>query len=82
MPKGHTSGKWCLITDLSFPPGHSVNDGIDPALCSLSYVSIDTVAAVVAALGAGSLLTKIDIKSAYRLVPVHQDDRPLLGVEW
>ena len=56
VPKGHTPGKWRLITDLSFPPGFSVNDDIDPALCSLSYVSIDTVATVVASLGAGSLL--------------------------
>ena len=35
IPKGHIPGKWRLITDLSFPPGNSVNDGIDvtwPAL--------------------------------------------------
>lgn len=82
VPKGHTTGKWRLITDLSFPPGYSVNDGIDPALCSLSYVSIDSVAVVVASLGAGSLLAKIGIESAYRLVPVHPDDRLLLGIEW
>ena len=82
VPKGHTPGKWRLITDLSFPPDRSVNDGIDPSLCSLSYVSIDTVAAIVASLGAGSLIAKIDVESAYRLVPVHPDDRPLLGIEW
>eukprot|EP00731_Ephydatia_muelleri_P034779 Em0076g12a len=84
VPKGHTPGKWRLITHLSFPPGYSVNNGIDPVLCSLSYmyVSIDTIAVIVASLGAGSLLAKIDIESAYRLVPVHPDDRPLLGVEW
>ena len=29
IPKGHTPGKWRLITDLSYPPGLSVNDGID-----------------------------------------------------
>ena len=72
VPKGHTPGKWRLITDLSFPPDRSVNDGIDPSLCSLSYVSIDTVAAIVASLGAGSLIAKIDIESAYRLVPVSE----------
>ena len=27
------------------------------------------------------MLAKADIKSAYRLVPVHPDDRPLLGVQ-
>ena len=35
-----------------------------------------------ASLGAGSLIAKIDVESAYRLVPVHPDDRPLLGIEW
>jgi hypothetical protein len=27
IPKGRASGKWRLITDLSFPDGGSVNDG-------------------------------------------------------
>ena len=49
-----------LITDLSFPPHQSVNDGIDPDLCSLAYTTV----------------AKIDIESAYRLIPVHPDDRP------
>ena len=82
IPKGHTPGKWRLITDLSFPPQRSVNDGIDPALCSLSYVSLDTVAAAAAALGPGALMAKVDIESAYRLIPVHPEDCRLLGVEW
>ncbi|KAL5467344.1 hypothetical protein EMCRGX_G031557 [Ephydatia muelleri] len=82
VPKGHTPGKWRLITDLSFPSGRSVNDGIDPTLCSLSYVSVDTMSAIISALGTGSLLAKIDIEAAYRLVPVHSDDRPLLGLRW
>ena len=38
IPEGHNSGKWRLITDLSYPPGQSINDGIDPALCSTSLV--------------------------------------------
>ena len=82
VPKGHTPGKWRIITDLSFPAGRSVNDGIDPALCSLSYVSVDTVVSMVTALGPGSRLAKVDIEAAYRLVPVHPDDRPLLGIRW
>ena len=51
IPKGHTPGKWRIITDLSFSTGGSVNDGIDPLLCSLSYVSVDEVASIVAGLG-------------------------------
>ena len=82
LPKGHNTGKYRLITDLSFPRGASVNDGIDPALTSLSYITVDSVAQVVRQLGTGSLLAKMDIESAYRLIPVHLQDRILQAVEW
>ena len=82
VPKGHVPGKWRLITDLSHPEGASVNDGIRRDLCSLRYTSVEIVATAAQRLGAGALLAKIDIKSAYRLVPVHPLDRPLLGVQW
>ena len=82
IPKGHNTGKWRLITDLSFPREHSVNDGIDPSLCSLCYTTIDEVASLVTQLGTGSLLAKVDIEAAYRLIPVHPQDRPLLAMQW
>ena len=82
IPKGHTPGKWRLITDLSFPEEASVNKGIDPAFCSLRYTSVERVATAAMNLGKGFLLAKLDIKSAYRLLPVHPIDRPLLGVAW
>lgn len=34
VTKGHTPGRWRLVTALSFPKGTSVNDGIDLQLCS------------------------------------------------
>ena len=80
--KGHNNGKWRLISDLSYPPGRSVNDGIDPDLCSLSYISVDQVAEVAAQLGRGALMAKIDIESAYRLILVHPHDCPLQAVQW
>ena len=82
IPKGHNTGKWRLITDLSFPEGASVNDGIDPSLCSLSYTTVEEVAALIVKLGRGALLAKVDIEAAYRLIPVHPDDRWLLAVRW
>ena len=39
--KHHTLGKWRLIVDLSFPAGASINDGIDPSLCSLKYTKVE-----------------------------------------
>ena len=82
IPKKHQPGKWHLITDLSFPEGASVNDTIDPALCSLKYISVEQVAERTILLGKGSLIAKIDIKSAYRLIPVSPADRHYLGTEW
>ena len=74
IPKKHKPGKWRLIADLSAPEGHSVNDFICKELCSLSYISVDDVARAVH-LGKGSLLAKADIEEAYRMIPVHPEDR-------
>ena len=82
IPKKHHPGRWRLITDLSFPEGSSVNDAIDPALCTLEYIKVDRVAESAMQLGNASLLAKIDIKSAYRLIPVHPMDRTMLGMQW
>ena len=82
FPKKHAPGKWRLIIDLSSPDKRSVNDGVDPALCSLSYTRVDQVAQKVMELGPGTQLAKLDDKSAYRIIPVHPDDRPLLGMVW
>ncbi len=81
-PKPHQAGKWRLIVDLSYPKGLSVNDGIDPALCSLTYASTDDAASWILDLGKGTMLAKLDIASAYRIVPVQPEDWPLLGMAW
>ena len=82
IPKKQKPGKWRLIVDLSSPEAFSVNDGISKELCSLTYASVDDVVACVLKAGKGALLAKMDIKSAYRNIPVHPDDRPLLGMRW
>lgn len=73
-------GKWRLICDLSSPCGASVNDGIDGNMCSVCYLRIDEVVDKVVQVGQGALLAKFDLKSAYRNVPVHPEDRWLLGM--
>ena len=82
IPKKNKPGKWRLIVDLSSPEGTSVNDGVDKEMSSLSYTSVDTIASKVAALGRGAMLAKMDIKEAYRIIPIHPDDRYLLGMRW
>lgn len=82
IPKKNKPNQWRLIVDLSSPEGHSINDGIDSELAKLSYTSVDQAVAQVLKLGRGALMAKMDIKRAYRNVPVHQDDRYLLGMRW
>ena len=63
--------------DLSSPKGASINDFIDPSFCSLTYASVEDAAAYVFKAGQGALLAKLDIKSAYRNIPVYPGDRHL-----
>ena len=48
---------------------------IQKDLASLSYVSVDDVIAEVVRRGRGTLLAKMDVKQAYRNIPVHPRDR-------
>ena len=82
IPKRSKPGKWRLIVDLSSPANASVNDGINRDMCSISYVTIDEIVDRIIQMGQGSLLAKVDIKQAYRIIPVHPEDRHLLGVQW
>ncbi len=82
IPKRNRPGKWRLIVDLSSPRHSSVNDGIDSSLCSLRYSGLDEAVAIIKRLGRGCLLAKLDLQSAYRVIPVHPDDRELLAVTW
>lgn len=82
IPKGRRQNRWRLIVNLSTLEDGSVNDGISRELSSLCYVSVDDVIGSVRQLGKGALLAKMDIKQAYRNVPVHLQDRILLGMRW
>ena len=46
------------------------------------YSSIVDAAQVLLRLGKGALLAKVDVASAYRIIPVHPEDRMLLGMSW
>ena len=82
IPKNHKPDKWRLIVDLSHPAGHSVNDGIPTHLCRLTYITVDTAIEHILTSGAGTWLAKIDIRNAFRLLPVHPADRHMLGMRW
>ncbi len=67
---------------MSAPEGASVNDGIDGPLGSLTYVSINDAADGIRSLGKGSIMAKVDVRRAYRNIPVHREDRWLMGMRW
>lgn len=82
VPKGNSGEQWRLIVDLSFPKGASVNDGIEPEMCTVKYTSVDVACRRLLALGRGSMMAKFDVQGAFRTVPVHPHDRWLLGMRW
>ena len=71
-----------VIHHLSAPPDLSVNDHIDPAAFSLKYIHVDDAVRAILNIGSGALLSKFDIRNAFRLIPVRPDDWPLLGIHW
>ena len=79
--KRNRPNAWRLIVDLSSPEGHSVNDGVDRADCSIKYASFDDAGRMIRALGVGTLMAKANIKEAYRMVPVQPEDCPLLAMK-
>jgi hypothetical protein len=68
-----------LIHHLSYPRNRSINDFIDKNLCSVTYSTIDQAANMVSRLGKGALLSKSDLKSAFRLLQISPADFDLLG---
>ena len=82
IPKPHQPGKWRLIVDLSTPPGHSVNDAIAAEVSRMRYASVLDAAATIKNLGPGTLMAKIDLQNAYRVLQIHPDNHPLLGISW
>ena len=77
VPKEHQPGKFKLILW-----GGSVNEGNDPNLTSLTYPRVEDAVRLVKAAGPGASMAKLDLKVAYRHVPVRPDDHSLLAIRW
>ena len=72
-----------MVHDLSFPPGHSVNDGIAREKRQpfhLRLPGIDRLVKVINSKGLGCRVFKKDLKRAYRQIPVDPNDYHLLGM--
>jgi len=66
--------------DLFHPTNDDVNGGILRDLCSLKCIGVDLAIDQIRKFGYGTLLVKVDIKSAFRLLPVHPADHHLLSM--
>ena len=75
-------GDFRLIHHLSYPRCNSVNDFIDKSERNVSYATIDDAIRIIKRLGKGCAMSKTDIKSAFRIIPVHPLDYHILGMHW
>ena len=71
--KKHSS-KYHVVHDLSYPPGQSINHHIDIDEYRMHYMSLDDVVSKVQQLGQNALLTKLDLESAYKHIPIRRED--------
>ena len=78
------SGKVRVIHDLSWPPGNSINDGINPDDYSLQYISVDYAVQLCLDIGLGRpvYLAQLDLMDAFKQIFVRPAARHLLGFTW
>ena len=77
-------GEYRFIHNLSHPYGSplSINAGIPQDNKSVNYATLDDAVTAVLATWPNTFLAKTDIKSAFKIIPVHPGDYRLLGFHW
>ena len=81
VPKKHST-EWRTIYHLSYPEGDSLNDYIPKDPYSLQYVRLDNAIHIIKSMGPLSFMAKKDLKSAFRLIPIHPGNWHLLRIYW
>ncbi len=83
LRKKKVLGKFRVIQDLSAPfEGISVNSCIPIRDWMITYNTVDTTIRLIQWVEQGAILAKTDIEHTYKLIPVHPDDIPALGIRW
>ena len=67
---------------LSFLFGASVNDFIPSGFCSVQCAKVDDALQIIKPLDRGCALAKTDVRSSFRIIPVHPLDYQLQGMQW
>ena len=78
----HQPSKFRVINHLSWPEGGSINDGIPDTEVSIAYDSFHCAVDDLRTLGPGTLLAKLDLKDAFRHIPIRSADWHLFGFLW
>eukprot|EP00731_Ephydatia_muelleri_P003033 Em0001g3033a len=73
------NGKWRVILHLSAPEGRSINDFIAKEEFSIHYSTIDDAVALLSRFSKGASMAKVDLKSAFRMVPIQASEWELLA---
>ncbi|RXN37603.1 poly [Labeo rohita] len=79
------SGKKRLIINLSSPHGShipSINSIIPAPDFSMKYASIDQAISLIRKAGLGAWLSKADITSAFKVMPIHPEFWRFFGIFW
>lgn len=71
-----------MIIHLLASVGYSINDFISSEDFSLCYASVDDAVRLLLALRTGAQMAKVDLKAAFRMIPVRKQDWELLGIQW
>ena len=77
IPKKNKAGKYQLIVNPSAPKGASVNNRISSVASSFHYITVRETARMTPQV---AFLAKINLKAAYRKVPVHPQYHYLLDI--
>ena len=77
-----TPGEFRMIHNLSFPRGKSINDFIPDEFSSVKYATVDDAIRIIKHFGVGCAMAKTDVRNAFRIIPIHPSDFPLLGFQW
>src|SRR5882672_6768489 len=71
-----------VFNHYSWPKGHSINDETPDEEGSIAYDPFTSAAKALWESGKGSLMAKLDLKDAYRHIPVCCTDWNLMGLKW
>ncbi|XP_061195748.1 uncharacterized protein LOC133203975 [Saccostrea echinata] len=75
-------GEYRMIHHLSYPENKSINDGIPPDESFVQYSSVSDAIQLIKNCGKGAYCCKTDIKSAFRIINMHQSQFKYLGFKW